>query len=137
MAEHVYLIEDDGTIYSNGGLNLQNFQSKFYSVAPNQYDFVLVYTSSLVPGHLWFNGFWNDVTNIGKGIFGIPNKLKGIIDLLDLTDPVFDANKYMSYAGEMHEIGHQWLAYAGVSQGWTPHTPRWLLGRTALTYSHG
>ena len=98
---------------------------RFYQLVDDDYDFVTVVEQVRSPSNRSFRDIRNDVQGIGKNLFdlgfafGSPEKLKGDVSIP--IDNLFD----LAGRGNMHELGHNWLAFLPVPslQPGIPHWP--------------
>jgi hypothetical protein len=123
-------------LWTSGGAPLAAVQ-QFYSLFPDNYDFLSVISQVQVTANRFYMGLRNDTQGIGLSVYdngaawGSAHRLQGIVNYP--LDTYYDAGESAS----SHELGHRWINFldqAALALG-TPHWPmsdfaRGLMGRS-------
>src|SRR5262245_24824167 len=137
----IVIMEHDGSDYSkdeaDGSPNYaprMEIAKRFYETHGDNYDFLVVFSNFDFPtgdAQAFHNQIRNDVVGIGRPpvdvghLFGSPGRLKAYIDMAFLeryTRPPWsltpgDPGYFLTLSTLSHEVGHQWLSFAGYRKG--------------------
>jgi hypothetical protein len=136
-SNHVVNLVDPTTFASGANADFRALARRFYSVFPDQFDFLdVVFEASLVANRYHF-GVRNPVSGIGSNLFDQSGDYGSTGRLLGLT--IYPSSDFFDGGQEAHshEIGHQWinfLSQPSLATG-VPHWPLSSLANGLMGFS--
>jgi hypothetical protein len=122
---HIAIIEDDGAMVREGDINLAAVSRIYYNGFPDDRDFIFVFASTKNEVSRDYNAYYRAVRQPVRGIgmslyddsqaYGSRGKLLGIANMNTIhkwTSFLYPVLDLWPLGVIMHEIGHQWIAYA-------------------------